>query len=148
MKRLVLLVGLAVLGGCDALPKDQSGTLDRIGGYRAIRVGVIASAEPPIHGNKLAALLRRLGAVTGARPQLVPDAAEPLLLQLEAGELDLVVGEFDRSSPWVRRVHLIPPLAREERPGSTIETTAAARNGENRWIMLVEREARALANPQ
>jgi hypothetical protein len=146
MKRALLLAALALSSGCDALPRDQAGTLERVRDYRVLRVGVVASGEAPAHQDKLAALVARVAATAGARPELHPDAAEPLLLQLEEGEVDLVVGEFDRSSPWYHRVHLLPPLAKEERAGSTIETTAAAPNGENAWIMLVEREARALAD--
>lgn len=94
---------------------------------------------------RLDALITRVAAVSGGRPQIAEDTAEKLLMKLEAGEIDIVVGEFDATSPWTRRVHLIPPLARAPHAGAEIEITAAARNGENAWIMLLEREARALA---
>ena len=146
MKVRVLLLALA-LCGCDSVPRDQVGTLARIAESRVARIGVVAG-EPPVEAARLQALVQRSAAAVGARPQLVSGAAEPLLLMLEEGELDLVAGAFDRSSPWRRRVHLLPPLATRTVAGSEVETTAAARNGENGWVMVLEREARALASPR
>jgi len=140
----MLIGGIICLGGCDSVPRDQVGTLERIANERVMRVGMIATAVPAVHLDRLQALVERSAEALDARPQIIPGAAEPLLLQLEEGEIDLVVGEFDKASPWMLRVHLLPALAEQQRHGATIETTAAARNGENGWIMLLEREARAL----
>jgi hypothetical protein len=148
MKWPALLLLLPALSGCGEFPRDQAGTLDRVREKKVVRVGLVGGAAPSPHAAKLRALVERSAAAAGARPQLVQEASEPLLLKLEAGELDLVVGEFDRASPWYRRVHLLPPLARVQSGEAEIETTAAARNGENAWIMLVEREAKALSQVQ
>lgn len=136
---------LPALGGCGDIPRDQQGTLERIRREGVVRVGMVAPAGAPQHADRLRALVDRAASSAGGRPQIMSGASEPLLLMLEAGEIDLVVGEFDRSTPWSRRVHLIPPLARESRGESEIATTAAARNGENGWIILLEREAHALS---
>ena len=135
-----------MLGACDSIPRDQEQTLERIAEMREVRVGIVAAAERSPHFPRLSALVDRAATAAGGRPRLEMGASEALLLRLEAGELDLVVGEFDRSSPWYRRVHLIPPIAERSAGDSDLETTAAARNGENGWIMLVEREAQALAS--
>jgi hypothetical protein len=148
MKWLPLLLALPALGACGDFPRDQSGTLERLRQEKVVRVGLVASAAPSPHASLLRALVDRSAAAAGARTLVLEEAAEPLLLMLEAGELDLVVGEFDRSSPWYHRVHLLPPLARDQRGESQVEATAAARNGENGWIMLLEREARALSQVQ
>lgn len=145
MNRLALLLLVSVSGACADLPRDQDGTLERIRQEGVLRVGVVASAAPSAHHGRLRALAERAAAAAGGRPLVLEEAAEPLLLMLEAGEVDLVIGEFDRSSPWYHRVHLLPPLARDRRGESEIEATAAARNGENGWIMLLEREAEALS---
>ncbi|HEY0115190.1 MAG TPA: hypothetical protein VGB54_05675 [Allosphingosinicella sp.] len=140
-----MLLAIPLLVGCGSIPRDQEGTLDRIRGEGVVRVGLVSSASPPAHADRLRALVERSAAAAGGRPLILEEASEPLLLMLEAGEVDLVVGEFDRSSPWYSRVHLLPPLARETRGESEVEATGAARNGENGWIMLLEREAQALS---
>ena len=139
---------LPLLAGCGDVPRDQQGTLERIRSEGVVRVGMVASAAPSPHADRLRTLVARSAAAAGGRPLILEEASEPLLLMLEAGEVDLVVGEFDRSSPWSTRVHLLPPLAAETRGESQVETTAAARNGENGWIMLLEREAHALSDPR
>jgi hypothetical protein len=145
MNRPALLLLVATLGACGDLPSDQSGTMNRIREEGVVRVGMIGGPAPAPEAARLRTLVERSAAAAGGRPLVLEDAAEPLLLMLEEGELDLVVGAFDRSTPWSTRVHLLPPLARETRGKAEIETTAAARNGENAWIMLLEREARGLS---
>jgi len=145
MKWLGSLLFLTTLGACSGLPRDQSGTLERIREEGVLRVGIVATAGPPLHADRLRALLDRAAAATGGRIETVTESAEPLLLMLEAGEIDLVAGGFDRSSPWSHRVHLLPPLASTQQGAFALETTAAARNGENAWIILLEREARVIA---
>lgn len=146
MKWLALPLLLLTVGGCGSLPRDQEQTLERIAETREVRVGMIAAADRSPHFARLVSFIHRSAAAGGGSPRIEIGAAEALLLRLEAGELDLVVGEFDRSSPWYQRVHLLPPLASRSAGDSELEATAAARNGENGWIMLIEREARALSS--
>jgi hypothetical protein len=82
--------------------------------------------------------------MSGAAPVLKEGAAEPLLLELEDGKLDLVIGPLSPESPWVSRVALLRPIGETVAPQHLL-LTPIARNGENRWIMLLEREARAVA---
>jgi hypothetical protein len=140
---LFLCAASALLaGGCSDIPNDTRGTFDRVKSERQFRVGVIASRSGIAEPNR--ALVARVAAATGARPVVETDAAEPLLVRLGEGELDLVVGEFERKGPWSTHVHMLPSLASRRIAGQEIVTAAAASNGENRWIMLVDREARAL----
>jgi hypothetical protein len=145
MKWLVFPVLLLALGGCGSLPRDQEQTLERIGETREVRVGMAAAAERSPHFARLFTFIHRSAAAAGGTPRIEVGAAEALLLRLEAGELDLVVGEFDKTSPWYQRVHLLPAIAERSAGDSSLEATAAARNGENGWIMLLEREARLIA---
>lgn len=147
MKWPVFLLVFLMLGGCGDLPRDQEGTLERIRAMGEVRVGVAAAADRSPHAARMRSLVDRASARAGGHPRVETGALESLLLRLEAGELDLVVGEFDRSSPWYRRVHLLPPMATRSVGDSELEATAAARNGENGWIMLVESEARTLSIP-
>jgi ABC-type amino acid transport substrate-binding protein len=136
----IFLLATALLGaGCGAIPSDPDGTLERVRAERQFKVGLIASHAPPPAG--AADLLKRLSRATGATAALERGPAEALLTKLEEGDLDLVLGEFAEKSPWAAKVTLSEPIVVK---GATI-LAAAARNGENAWIALVHREARAAA---
>jgi hypothetical protein len=144
MKWCHCLVAALALGGCDSLPRDAEGTLDRVEAGRQFRVGLIADGGD---GRALAAaraFVARVSQATQARPELRTGASEPLLLDLENGRLDLVVGVLAEQSPWTSEVAILQPLA-EVRAPERLLVTPIARNGENRWIMLLEREAETLA---
>ncbi|HZW46129.1 MAG TPA: hypothetical protein VFF61_01270, partial [Microvirga sp.] len=94
---------------------------------------------------KAAQLIQRVSSNAGAQARLESGGAEPLLDRLEAGDLDLVLGRFEKKSPWARLVTFGPPLRVEKQGKTTFHLTAAMRNGENAWIALVEREARDVA---
>jgi ABC-type amino acid transport substrate-binding protein len=134
-----LLFAALLLAGCDAIPADPDGTFDRVRGERLFRVGLIVSRAPPPGAS--AKLLQRLSKATGAKPAIERGPAEGLLARHEEGELDLVLGEFAEKSPWEAKVTFSEPIARS---GPTV-FAAASRNGENAWIALVHREARAIA---
>jgi len=137
MIRTFLLAAALLASGCDAIPADPDGTLERIRSERLFRVGLIASDAPAPDG--AAVLLRRLSLATGAKAAVERGPAEALLTKLEDGGLDLVLGEFAEKSPWAAQVTLTDPIG----PAGAIILAAAARNGENAWIALVHREARA-----
>lgn len=141
--KFLLAIPVLMLASC-GLPKDAEGTLDAVRAAHRIRVGFIAEGAAPLPRPEAAALLRRLAAATGARPVAVTGDAEPLLSRLEDGDLDLVLGRFTRKTPWRTLVTLSPPLATEKQRDTEIVLAAAMRNGENEWVALVEREARAL----
>lgn len=140
MSRTFLLAAVLLAAGCDSIPSDPDGTLDRVRSERRFKVGLIAShAPPPAEARDL---IRRLSRSTGAKAALEQGPAEPLLTRLEEGDLDLVIGEFAEKSPWAAQVTLTDPIASN---GPDI-LAAAARHGENAWIALVHREARAVAS--
>jgi hypothetical protein len=134
---------LLCLAGCGNMPKDPEGTLDRIRQEHVIRVGRVEGGSAA-DASDWRRVLARVEASTGAKPVFQPGMLEPLLLDLEAGKLDLVVGgRFDEKTPWKTRVTLGPPIAKAETPIGTTASHIVARNGENAWIMLVQREAKA-----
>lgn len=142
--RVALAAALALLAGCGALPRDIGGTRDRVQESRVVHVGIFqGTLAGPDRGRALT-YLDRLRRVTGASPQVITGDAEPLLARLEAGELDLVIGEVATDSPWITGVAVIEPLAERQVGGRTIGLSPIARNGENSWIMLLEREVRDL----
>lgn len=130
----LLSILLLVAAGCDRFPSDTSGTSERARGGE-FRVGWIEGT-----GNEaeLRALLAGLGRHVRGRARVERGAGEPLLMRLEAGELDLVVGDFDKESPWSSRVAFSRPLKTEEHVGGVREARAAVRNGEHRWSMIVD----------
>lgn len=126
---------LLTLSGCADYPRDTEGTLERVRG-RAMRLGVVAGDADPAY----AALAGELARRTGARVDRRVGAAEPLLQELEKGRVDLVVGTYDRSTPWDARVTFSKPVSRwGER-----EVKAATMNGEHAWAMEVDRAVAAL----
>lgn len=122
----------------------MEGTTARVRRERQFRVGVIASGGEDA---RIGRYLARVEQAAGASAVMRQGAAEPLLLELEQGELDLVVGEMERRSHWAKRVSLLPALAGRDIGTATAELVPIARNGENRWITLLDAEARKGATP-
>jgi hypothetical protein len=56
-----------------------------------------------------------------------------------------VIGRFQADSPWATDVAFGPPLLKTGTKDGPLELKAAMRNGENRWIMTVERASRAVS---
>ena len=106
--------------------------------------GIVELADDEVERPLLEPYQKRLGriaAATGASPVVETGSTEALLLRLEKGTLDLVIGEFDFSSPWSHRVTFVPTLAKPAGSEESIVTGVAARNGENGWIRLVHEQA-------
>lgn len=139
MRSGLLLFALAI-AGCDLLPRDTAGTSERIAAGHVVRVGTVT----PI-GAEGDRFLDAVARDASARIDRRSDSLEPLLVALERGEVDLVVARFARDSDWRRRVALTPPLDGSKDGDRPLAVHAAARNGENRWVMRLERLARANA---
>lgn len=140
---IVLLLAAATSCGGD-FPRDPNGTIDRVRSQRAFAVGLVAPVNEAGR-QKVEALLERVGQATGASPRLSQGEAEPLLKQLEDGHIDLVVGRFEKKSPWAHRVTIGPPLRIEMQGKTEIHLAPVMRNGENAWIAVVEKAARDAA---
>ena len=141
MKRWLL--PLLIVSGCGGIPRDPDGTLDRIRHDHVIRVGRVAGAGTDDVADARG-IVRRLAVLTGARAAVTIAPLEPLLLRLEAGEVDLVVGaRLDEKTPWLKRVTLGPALAVSDTSAGRTAAHVVTRNGENAWITLVQREVRA-----
>jgi len=130
-------LGALMLSGCDHFPQDPDNTLAEIREHRAFRVGVDSSLPP-----EASQLLVRIERATGAKAQISRGGVEPLLAKLEAREIDMVVAPFGNKTPWAAQVALSPPVRVEGEGKNALEWRAAMRPGENRWIMLIETNAR------
>ena len=118
MKWRSALCAALALAGCDRLPRDPDGTLDRVKAERSFRVGLIASGDSPIGAERQRAYLSRVARATGATPQLEEGASEPLLIALEEGELDLVIGAAVAGKPLGRPGGLAASRSARRRPRS------------------------------
>ncbi|HUD94584.1 hypothetical protein, partial [Sphingobium sp.] len=113
---------------------------------RSFLVGFASSdiADDP----RAAALIKAIEAGTGAKATMVGGGGEGLLVRLEQGDADLVIGRFKADSPWQTEVAFGPALDTSGPPSDPVELKAAMRNGENRWIMTVEQASRSVAGDQ
>lgn len=136
-------IALLLLGACDALPRDPAGTSTRIEHSRTFTVALADPAvrSAPQVGKLVAEIERR----THARAEWRGGSGESLFQQLDEGTLDLVIGRFTAASPWATDVAFAPALLTGGSEDAPIELKAAMRNGENRWIMTVERASRAIS---
>ncbi|MET0371665.1 MAG: hypothetical protein ABW039_09845 [Sphingobium sp.] len=141
MKWLPFLFSL-LLAACDALPRDPDGTSRRVteGGSFAVII------DPAVRQDRAArALLREVERRAGARARLSGGTGEDALRRLREGQADLVIGRFGKASPWATDVAFAPPLTSTGPKDDPLELKAAMANGENRWIMTVERASRAVS---
>lgn len=127
------------------LPRDPAGTTDRVSRDRSFKVGF---ADPDaVSDPRTKALIQNLEARTDATATIVDSTGEALLKHLADGNVDLAIGRFRSDSPWQTDVAFGPALTTHGRSADALELKAAMRNGENRWIMTVERASRAVAEP-
>jgi hypothetical protein len=142
-RRQAWLLAALLVGACGNYPRDPDKTLHQIRANGIVRVGLIAGGQDK--EGKGRELIQRIAQATGAKPVVRSGETEPLLLELEEGKLDLVLGTFDEKTPWAVRVTVGPPLKRTFDGKIHQQLAPAMRNGENAWISLVEREVRDLA---
>jgi polar amino acid transport system substrate-binding protein len=108
MATLAALAALAAgVDGCD-LPRDSSGTLDRVR-HGTMRVGLITNppwttdSGAPAPGIEQR-LVQELASRLSARVQWVRRPESELLAALHRRELDLVIGGLTSSAPWQKQV--------------------------------------------
>lgn len=135
------LLAIAVLSACDAYPHDIEGTSRRIAATKQLRVGF---GSLSLQDRAVAqAFVDRIAAENSARPIVRSrGSTESLFADLEAGKLDMVLAEVAGDSPWLTDVTVIEPLATRKVGEREIGLSAIARNGENRWLMQLERHVR------
>lgn len=130
------VVSCLALGACD-IPLDPSQTSERIRTKQVIRVGWVDNTPA---GPVAQAALVKLSEESGARIEQRPGDSETLLGELEKGKLDLVYGRYPATSPWTKRVYFGRPHGWLAKPPKDDPVPRFAMpNGENRWIMAVEK---------
>jgi len=140
--RSATAAAILTLSACSNYPRDIGGTLDRI--HRSDRLRVGLAAIRPEDRALAEAFVARLERATGATATATTAPAERQLGRLEQGKLDVVLGEFADDTPWLAEVAVIEPLTEHREGRRTLGLAAVAANGENAWVMLLEREVRDL----
>jgi hypothetical protein len=128
------------LVACGPYPDDISGTFDLVEQSGEVRVGL--TELRPQDEQSARRFVARLERATGSKARFDRGPAESQLARLEEGDLDLVISEFAADTPWATSVAILEPLATRRSGKRRLELAPAARNGENRWIGLIEREVR------
>ncbi len=134
----VMMVAALLVAGCDDLPKDPDQTLTRVRRDGQFQVAIISAVD----AGQAVSIIRRVEQTVGARANLRQGHGEELLHELEQGRIDLVVGEFAENSPWSRKTTFSAPLGGQEPAKDQRAMRAVLRNGENAWIMAVEKAVR------
>ena len=148
MRRIVALaVILATMlsAGCATFPADPEDTLERVTGG-VLRVGVSpnpphtevrGTAEP--EGSEVV-LVRDFAATLPAEIEWTVGGEQMLILALEHGDLDLVIGGLTADTPWAEHAAITKPYAKAIDPaGEPVELVMAARLGENAFLLRLER---------
>ncbi|WP_162248133.1 MULTISPECIES: hypothetical protein [unclassified Sphingopyxis] len=136
----IIAIVTLLLAACDRFPSDPEQSLESIRSRGTIRLGAPENIPP-----EASALLRRLEKETGARTLRRSGEIEPLLQAVEDGDIDLVIAPFRKDTPSATANALSPPIRTDGRGDKAIEWRAAMPSGENRWISLVEVNARQVA---
>jgi len=141
MKKRIAGLLLLSLAACDALPRDPDRTSDRLRQSRILRVGINGEPVAP----QAQSLVAELAEHNDARVSIRRAALEPLIVDLNAGRLDLILAPMAKDSPWKKLVAPGPALSVEGAGKQRLEWRALMKNGENRWIMQVERLSRQVS---
>ena len=136
--RLGALVLVILLAACSNIPTDPDGTAEQILSSRSFDVGIVSGSNP----KESAVIVERLEKITGATARLSRDETSLLADQLEKGEIDLVIGSFAKNSPLKKTVTFSAAIGNRKVPSDQPVTRAGMAQGENRWIMLVEKAVR------
>lgn len=141
---LVIVLGLV---GCSepVFPRDPEKSLERIM-EGVLRVGVSENRpwsdvhdDGSVTGTEVDIIMAYAESV-GASVVWVTGAESQLILSLDEGDLDVVIGGIRSDSPWSEQAALTRPHARSTGPdGKDEELVFALRLGENALLTSLER---------
>ena len=151
-RSLALWLAALLAAGCDAVPRDSKGALERIRQSGELRVGV--THDPPwgtLEGGRVAggiepAIVEQFAASVGARPRYTTGSESELMEALHARKLDVVAAGLDKSTPHKKRGALtqaylktrIASAPAGEKP-KTKQRVLAVTQGESRLLYTLDR---------
>ena len=136
----IIALGLT-LAGCDDFPKDPVETTAHVRETGEMRAGLIAGADQDHAREK--ALAEAIAKAAEAETVFHEGTAEILVPRLETGELDVVIGSFAKSTPWKKHAAITKPVTKADEESESPQLRALVRKGENRWLMLVQKQVKS-----
>lgn len=127
-----------IVSGCGAYPKDPNQTTAQIEERGTIRIGLIALSESQ-NARDMQEFAELLATSYEVDPNVVNGSAEALMSQLKRGELDIVIGELPKNSPWAKEAAFTTAFSKNHVSKSEPVVRGAVHLGENRWLLSVER---------
>jgi len=140
---LVAALLLAALAGCQSIPADTEGTLDRVRGG-VLRVGI--THNPPWvdttdhaspEGTEVR-LVETIAAELQAKVAWTVGSEAALVAALHDGGLDVVAGGFTDDTPWAKEAAMTVPYLEESDTGKARRHVLLTRAGENRFLTTIE----------
>lgn len=142
--RLWLILAGLLIAGCDALPQDNAGTLERVRGG-ILRVGVadhppwVEFAEERITGIE-PALIEQWARELDAQIHWQRGAEAELVEALHRRELDVVAAGFDRKSPYSSKLGLSQAYVEVTNArGQKKKMALAISQGESAFLLHLDR---------
>lgn len=142
----VIGVGCALMlavSGCAQLPVDPEGTLEGVRAH-TLRVGLspnpdFVSIQGSDYSGSEVSLVRDFAEHLQTEPEFMVAGEETLVKQLEAGQLDLVVGGISSNTPWTDQVGLTRPYRETvDALGEDVKLVILVRPGENAFLSELE----------
>lgn len=134
--RIILAcLSMLVLAGCD-VPKDPENTSDRVR-HGTLQVGILPGNAQAERQDRL--IVAVLAEALLTQPKFRAEDAHLLFQALEDGELDLVIGGLPASTPFTAEAGLSREAGPLFRPGDSEKRVLAVRQGENAFLMEVNR---------
>jgi len=140
---LVVALMLAALAGCQAIPADTEGTLDRVRNG-VLRAGI--THNPPWVDTTVSSgpegtevrLVEAIATDLQAEVTWTVGSEAALVAALHDGSLDVVAGGFTDDTPWAKEAAMTAPYLEESDTGRTRRHVLLTRAGENRFLTTVE----------
>lgn len=142
----MVAAALLLLSGCDAVPRDSHGALDRIQRERVVRVGVVDN--PPWTradgGGLEPALVTAWAAQLGAMPRFTAGDLDDQVKALHRREIDVLVAGLDAKTPYGKELGVSQAyLEVRGRDGKPEKHVMAATPGESRLLFSLDRFLKA-----
>ena len=134
--RLVIWVLGLLLCSCSPFPKDASNTSEQIRDSGRMRVTIVSGTTDTIAAERL---VSHLAADWNATVFVERRPASYGLRALDEGRIDLLIGEFGRTSPVSKEASFSNAIGEPEpRDGSEPALRIARRKGENELIVATD----------
>lgn len=124
LMHLFLVCCLLLLTNCEDYPKDPRHTLEHVQGH-VLKVGIAdngkwAQMKGSTPSGVEVELVKGFAKELGAEIEWVPDAQNNLLERVELLDLDMAIGGFTKTSPWIKHVAFTKPHHSEKIKVGTI----------------------------